>query len=113
LAKLVAGLKTLSQIETVRGIHIGVPAATERRAVVDTTYDVSELLLFADVVGHEAYRDHPILKQFVAECAELWDRVVVYDAIAIRPTAASEYSENDASRASTPPARRRWVPLGD
>lgn len=81
-AKLIAGLRTLAQVDSVRGIHIGIPAATEQRPVVDTSYHVSELLFFDDLAGHEAYRDHPILKQFVADCSHLWERVVVYDAIA-------------------------------
>ena len=33
LNKLIAGLKTLEKIETVRKIHIGVPAPTEQRSV--------------------------------------------------------------------------------
>src|SRR5690606_37906599 len=38
LAKLLAGLRTLAGIDTVRGIHIGVPADTEQRGVVDGSY---------------------------------------------------------------------------
>jgi hypothetical protein len=81
LAQLLAGLRTLAQIESVRGIHIGVPASTEKRAVVDSSYSCSELLFFDDVAGQDAYQAHPIHKQFVAECSHLWERVVVYDVI--------------------------------
>lgn len=81
LAQLLAGLRTLAKIETVRGIHIGVPASTEQRSVVDSSYSASELLFFDDVAGQNAYQEHPIHKQFVADCSHLWERVVVYDAI--------------------------------
>lgn len=85
LAKLLAGLKTLAGIDTVRGIHIGVPADTEQRGVVDGSYNASEILFFDDVAGQNAYQVHPIHKQFVAECEHLWQRVVVYDVKAVAP----------------------------
>jgi len=85
LAKLPAGLRTLAGIDTVRGIHIGVPADTEQRGVVDGSYSASELLFFDDVAGQDAYQVHPIHKQFVADCEHLWQRVVVYDATAVAP----------------------------
>ncbi len=82
LEKLLAGLRTLGKIESVRGIHIGVPASTEERSVVDSSYSASELLFFDDVAGQNAYQSDPIHKQFVDDCSHLWDRVVVYDSIA-------------------------------
>ncbi|QNH14942.1 Stress responsive A/B Barrel Domain protein [Xanthomonas sp. SS] len=85
LAKLLAGLRTLADIDTVRGIHIGVPAETEQRGVVDGSYSASELLFFDDVAGQNAYQVHPIHKQFVADCEHLWQRVVVYDVKAAAP----------------------------
>jgi hypothetical protein len=83
LAKLLAGIRTLGQIETVRGIHIGVPASTEKRAVVESSYSASELLMFDDVEGQNVYQTHPIHQKFVADCAHLWDRVTVFDSIAV------------------------------
>jgi hypothetical protein len=79
LAQLLAGLRTLGAIETVRAIHIGVPAETERRSVVDASYSASEILFFDDVAGQNAYQVHPIHKKFVADCEHLFERVVVYD----------------------------------
>ncbi len=79
LDRLLAGLRTLGGIETVRAIHIGVPAETEQRGVVDGSYSASEILFFDDVAGQNAYQVHPIHKQFVKDCEQLWERVVVYD----------------------------------
>jgi hypothetical protein len=75
----------LAGVDTVRGIHIGVPADTEQRGVVDGSYSASELLFFDDVAGQDAYQVHPIHKQFVADCEHLWERVVVYDVKAVAP----------------------------
>lgn len=80
---LIAGLKTLKEIETVRGIHIGVPASTEKRDVVDNSYQVSELLLFDDVEGQNAYQVHPIHQKFVEDCSHLWRKVTVFDSIEV------------------------------
>lgn len=82
LQQLLAGIRTLEAIETVRGMHVGVPASTEKRAVVDNSYSASELLFFDDVAGQDAYQVHPIHEKFVKDCSHLWEKVVVYDAIA-------------------------------
>lgn len=83
LAKLIAGIRTLEAIETVRSLHVGVPASTEKRAVVDSSFSVSELLMFDDVDGQNVYQTHPIHQQFVKDCSHLWERVVVFDSIAV------------------------------
>ncbi|HRJ31174.1 MAG TPA: Dabb family protein [Cyclobacteriaceae bacterium] len=77
--KLIAGIRSLRAIETVRELHIGVPASTEKREVVDNSFSVSELIFFDDVEGQNTYQEHPIHKKFVEECSSLWVKVVVYD----------------------------------
>ncbi|WP_323813377.1 Dabb family protein [Cellvibrio sp. NN19] len=84
LAKLIAGVQSLAAIETVRSIHVGVPASTEKREVVDNSYHVSELLGFDDVAGQDAYQVHPLHQKFVDEHQHLWSKVVVYDALAVK-----------------------------
>ena len=81
LAKLLAGLRTLEKIETIRKLHIGVPASTEKRDVVDSSYHASELMFFDDTAGQKTYQDHPIHQKFIKECGHLWERVVVYDSM--------------------------------
>ena len=83
LEKLLKGLRTLAKIESVRGVHFGVPASTEKRDVVDNSYSASEILFFDDTAGQKIYQDHPIHQQFVADCSHLWERVVVYDAVSV------------------------------
>jgi hypothetical protein len=81
--KLIAGLRTLARINTVRELHIGVPASTEKRDVVDNSFSVSELIYFDDVEGQNRYQDHPIHKKFVDDCSPLWEKVVVYDSVSV------------------------------
>jgi hypothetical protein len=81
LNKLLEGLRTLEKIESVRKIYIGVPASTEQRPVVDSSYSASELIFFDDVAGQDAYQVHPIHKKFVEQYSHLWEKVIVYDSI--------------------------------
>ena len=81
LNKLLEGLRTLEKIESVRKIHIGVPASTAKRDVVDSSYSASELIFFDDVAGQDAYQVHPIHKKFVEQCSYLWQKVIVYDSM--------------------------------
>ena len=79
--KLIAGLRKLEKIETIRSLQIGVPADTEKRPVVDNSYSVSELMFFDDVKGQNVYQDHPLHKKFIEDCASLWEKVIVYDSV--------------------------------
>jgi hypothetical protein len=83
LDKLLAGLRTLRAIESVRGLYIGVPADTEERDVVDASYSASELMFFDDLAGQKAYQDHPVHGQFVETCGHLWEKVIVYDSMRV------------------------------
>lgn len=78
--QLIAGLQTLAAIPSIKQIHIGTLASTEKRDVVDTSWDVSELLFFDDAAGQKIYQDHPIHLEFVKNCSHLWKKVLVYDA---------------------------------
>lgn len=81
--KLIAGIKTLSKIETVGELRVGVPAGTEQRGVVDNSWGVSELIFFKDLKGEATYQTHPIHVEFVKNCSSLWEKVVVYDAMEV------------------------------
>jgi hypothetical protein len=81
LQALLKGLRTLKGIKSVQRMHIGVPAATEDRDVVDSSYSASELLFFDSLAGQKAYQDDPIHLQFIKDCSHLWSKVVVYDSV--------------------------------
>jgi hypothetical protein len=78
--QLIAGLQKLSAVTTIQSFHIGKPASTNR-GVIDTTYSVSWLLTFDSAADQDSYQVDPIHLDFVKECAHLWEKVVVYDAV--------------------------------
>lgn len=77
--QLIAGLRALAEIPVIRSLQIGVPASTEQRDVVDASFDVSELMVFDSEADQKVYQDHPIHLKFVADHANLWRKVIVYD----------------------------------
>jgi hypothetical protein len=72
-------LESLQKIETIHAIYIGTPAPINR-AVVDTTYTFSLLILFENLAGHDVYQVHPLHKTFLDEFRILFEKVVIYDA---------------------------------
>jgi hypothetical protein len=74
--ELVAGLKKLSAVETIRTFYIGKPANTNRD-VIDRSYSVSWLLLFNNKADQDSYQTDPIHLKFVEECKHLCKKVVV------------------------------------
>jgi hypothetical protein len=77
--RLIKGLNTLRDIPYIQALHIGTPASTMARGVIDSSYQVSELMIFSSVEDQDAYQTHPLHKRFVEEYSHLWERVVVYD----------------------------------
>ena len=80
LKKLIAGLKKLSAVKTIKQFHIGIPADTNRD-VIDRSYAVSWLALFDNGADQASYQTDPIHLKFVEECSSLWTKVTVYDSV--------------------------------
>lgn len=81
-AEFLRGAQLLLGVDTIVRGHIGTPATT-RRVVIDSSYDYALVFEFADQAGQDTYQEHPIHLQFVADCAQYWTRVLVYDSVAI------------------------------
>ena len=75
---LIAGLKKLSKVKTIKSFHIGKAAATNRD-VIDTSYSLSWMLIFETASDQDSYQTDPIHLKFVEECSMLWSKVLVYD----------------------------------
>ena len=78
---LIEGLNILSGASVIDGFHVGVPAETSRE-VIDSSYNISWLLVFKNKEDQDIYQTHPMHLQFIENCAHLWDKVLVYDTIA-------------------------------
>ena len=77
------GLKKLITISTIKSSHIGTPADTPRRDVVDHSFTYSLLVSFEDIAAHNSYQDDPVHHEFVADCAHLWESVKVSDSVSL------------------------------
>ncbi len=79
-AKLLEGLNMLAKVPTIKLVHIGTPAATNR-AVIDRDYAFSWLCFFDSPADEESYQKHPIHDDFRNNYASLWEKVVIYDSV--------------------------------
>jgi hypothetical protein len=71
----------LLKVETIRLSHVGIPAATEERGVVDNTYTYSYMVMFDTLEDQFVYQKHPLHLKFIEENSDLWNKVVVYDSV--------------------------------
>ncbi len=72
-------LAKLPAIGTVATGAIGTPAPTEARPVTDNSFSYHLSLTFGSIANHDAYQVHPDHDVFIANCKDLWERVLVYD----------------------------------
>ena len=73
-------VESLSGIKAVEKTYVGSPAATERRLIIDATYDIALTVVCKNVAAHDAYQVDPIHLAFVKKCQAFWTRVQIYDA---------------------------------
>jgi hypothetical protein len=82
LPKLIEGLEVMLPITSIRDIHIGVPAESEERDVIERSYDVSLLVTFANLADHDHYQVDPLHDIFREQYAgPLCKRVMVLDSV--------------------------------
>jgi hypothetical protein len=80
--KFEKALRELITVETIIDHHLGVPASTNR-GVIDTSYTYSLLVTFQNKEDQDVYQTHPAHLKFIADCHDLWEKVVVYDSVSI------------------------------
>ncbi len=79
IAEFEEGLKRLATIPQVKECYIGKPEATPPRPVVDSSYDWALVETFDSLEDHDAYQEHQIHHDFLAEYSSSWEKVQVYD----------------------------------
>lgn len=79
-AKLLEGLNKLAKVPTIKLVHIGTPATTNR-SVIEKGYAFSWLCFFETAADEEVYQKHPIHLKFVEDYSDLWEKVIVYDSV--------------------------------
>ncbi|MGA1149669.1 MAG: Dabb family protein [Flavobacteriaceae bacterium] len=63
--------------------HLGCPAESEKREVVDNSFTYCYVMLFPDLESQNAYQTDPTHLLFIEEASHLWERVVVYDSMSL------------------------------
>lgn len=74
------GVESLGTIKAVDKVYVGVPAKTEKRPIIDSSYSVALTVVCKDVAGHDAYQVDPIHLAFVNTFKTFWNKVQIYDA---------------------------------
>ncbi|SEA16186.1 Stress responsive A/B Barrel Domain [Arachidicoccus rhizosphaerae] len=81
-AAFVKGVNSLGQIKNLAAFHVGEPAPTDR-PVIDRSYDYALVCTFENQEDHDLYQTDPIHDAFRDNCAQYWDKVLIYDSIGI------------------------------
>ena len=63
--------------------HVGRPASTNPREVVDNSFTYQYVMTFASVEDEEAYQTDPTHTDFVKKVDHLIEKVIVYDSLSI------------------------------
>ena len=71
---LIPKLRTLTTIDCVKQGFVGTPAATEKRPVIDDSYDYSLTNIFETFDDQTTYQVHDIHNQFIDACSHMWKK---------------------------------------
>ena len=63
--------------------HLGCPAASEKRDVVDNSFTYCYTMCFVDLDAQNTYQTDPTHELFIEEASHLLERVLVSDSIAL------------------------------
>ncbi len=72
-------LEDLSLVPSIDKFYWGVPAATEERGVIDSSYDYAINVFFDSLEDQLAYQVDPLHLKFVKENEAIFKKVIVYD----------------------------------
>ena len=61
--------------------HLGCPADSEKRSVVDNSFTYCYTMSFPNLDAQNKYQRDPTHKLFIEEASHLWERVLVNDSI--------------------------------
>ena len=73
-------LEKLRDIKSINFAYIGKPANTSKRPVIDDSYDYCLTVGLENLEAHDNYQEDKIHLDFIKNCSQMWDRVLIYDA---------------------------------
>jgi len=62
-------------------MHLGKPASTAKRDVVDNSYNYCLIFTFSSLIDQKLYQDLPSHLIFIDKAKHLWKKVQVYDSM--------------------------------
>lgn len=74
------GINLLLTIPEIKLSHVGKPVQSPRE-VVDDSFTYSYMAIFENEADQDSYQVHPTHLKFVEEYGDLWQKVIVYDAM--------------------------------
>jgi len=77
--KFEKSLQDLCKVDLSKQSSWGVPAAVEKRPVVDLSWDYNLVTEFSTVEDHDKYQSHPEHLKFLEENKGYWEKVLVID----------------------------------
>ena len=69
----------LNQCTFITSSHIGKPANTTKRPIIDDSYTYCVVITFENKEAHDKYQVDPLHKKFITENEGLWKKVLIYD----------------------------------
>ena len=63
--------------------HLGSPAKTKKRDVVENAYTFCYIMTFLSLEDQKKYQSHKTHLNFIDEGSHLWEKVIVYDSMQI------------------------------
>ena len=77
----IVGVKQIAHSPHVQSIRVGTPAETDR-PVVDNSWSVQLLAIFADQAAHDRYQSNdPVHQHFIDTFKSHWTKILIYDSI--------------------------------
>ena len=69
----------IENVPEIASSHIGSPAGTPDRDVVDKSFSYCLVTSFKGRKDYDVYAEHPLHYKFIENAGDLWEKVIVYD----------------------------------
>ena len=79
LKDVMKGCKEIGKLKSAHSYQVGIPAATEKRPVIDDSYHIALTVNFKSIEDHDIYQQDPVHLDFIAKHGDKWEKVQIYE----------------------------------